>query len=217
MSTKPTSVLNTFLAVAEQVEEALNSKALEEGWKNPSALEGYTVAGLAGHLARGLLTVESYIGASTDDTSHLTDAAGYIVTVLGTHDPVDSDFHRTVRARSLDAASSGPTALAREYKEVRQRLSERLPNDPADKTIQVLQGVVLTVEEYLRTRLVEFVVHLDDLSVSVGQDFTENLPQEAYKEVAAVLAQVAVLRSGGLKVIRGLARRERHIDPVRAL
>lgn len=217
MSTKPTSVLNTFLAVARQVEATLDSNALKEGWKDPSALEGYTVAGLAGHLARGLLTVENYIGAFTDDTTHATDAAGYIVTVLGTHDPIDSDFHLTVRARSLEAASNGPTSLAREYKEVRQRLSERLPHIPADETIQVLQGVVVTVEEYLRTRLVELVIHLDDLSVSVGQDFTRDLPQEAYKEVAAVLAQVAVLRNGGLNVIRGLARRERHIDPVRAL
>lgn len=217
MTTRPKSVLDTFLAVAGQVEATLNSAALEKGWGNPSALEGYTVAGLAGHLARGLFTVEGYIGASTDDTSQVTDAAGYIVTVLGTHDPIDSDFHRTVRARSLAAASGGLTSLALEYKEVRQRLSERLPQIAANETIQVLQGVVVTVEEYLRTRLVEFVVHLDDLSVSVEEDFTKDLPEEAFKEVAAVLAQVAVLRTGGLNVIRGLARKERSIDPVRAL
>lgn len=165
-----------------------------------------------------MLTVEKYLEApAPSEDAGVTDAAGYMVAVLDTHEPVDSDFHRAVRARSLDTAAGGAAALAREVREARQRLAQRLNEAVMDQRIEVLQGVVVPVEEYLRTRLVELVVHLDDLAVSVGEDADQDLPQEAYEEVAAVLVQLAVRRHGGLAVVRGLARRERHPDAIRAL
>ncbi|MFJ5699185.1 maleylpyruvate isomerase N-terminal domain-containing protein [Arthrobacter sp. NPDC093139] len=217
MTSSSPSVLSTFLAAAERVEVALCTEAVARHWEDSSALEGYTVAGLTGHLARGVLTVEKYLNAPAADNTKVTDAAGYMVAVLGVHDPVDSDFHRAVRARSREAASVGPESLARQVGEARQRLSTRLNEAVMDQRIEVLNGVVVTVEEYLRTRLVELVVHLDDLAVSVGDKSGPDLPQKAYEEVATVLAQLAVRRHGGLAVVRGLARRERHPDAIRAL
>lgn len=73
-----------------------------------------------------------------------------------------------------------------------------------------------TVAEYLTTRLVELVVHADDLAVSVGVD--DPAPSEdACRAVAGVLAQTAALRDGGLDAVRALAPRERHPQPLRAL
>lgn len=71
-----------------------------------------------------------------------------------------------------------------------------------DPRIEVLQSVVVTLEEYLRTRLVELVVHLDDLAVSVGEETGQELPQVAFDEVAAVLVRVAVREQGRLAVVR---------------
>ncbi|MCU1633886.1 MAG: hypothetical protein JWM61_2538 [Micrococcaceae bacterium] len=212
-----TGILGAFLAAAEHVEVVLGSKAVAEHWEDQSALEGYTVAGLAGHLARGVLTVEKYLDApEPSTTTEATDAAGYITAVLGDHDPVDSGFHRSVRARSLDTSRVGASALAREVGRSRLGLHQRLDESTMGRRVEVLQGVVITVEEYLRTRLVELVVHLDDLAVSVGQESSKDLPQDAYDEVAIVLAEVAVRRHGALPVIRGLARRERHPEAIRA-
>ncbi|MHA7278464.1 maleylpyruvate isomerase N-terminal domain-containing protein [Arthrobacter sp. MDT2-2] len=211
------AILAAFLGAADQVEAVLDSKAVAERWEDRSALEGYTVAGLAGHLARGVLTVEKYMDApEPSTTTEATDAAGYITAVLGDHDPVHSGFHRSVRARSLDTSRGGASALAREVGRARRRLDERLDESTMDRRVEVLQGVVITVEEYLRTRLVELVVHLDDLAVSVGHENSMDLPQDAYDEAAIVLVQVAVRRQGALSVIRGLARRERHPDAIRA-
>lgn len=213
-----TRILAAFLGTAERVERMLGSKKVAEHWEDPSALEGYTVAGLAGHLARGVLTVEKYIDApAPTQNAELTDAAGYLTTVLGTHDPLDSDFHRAVRARSFEASRAGASALSREVGRVRQQLSHQLDVAALDRRIEVLQGVVITVEEYLRTRLVELVVHADDLAVSLGEENEQDIPQYAYEEAAAVLVQVALRRHGGLSVVRGLARRERHPEPIRAL
>ena len=218
MTDASTRVLGIFLEMAERVEGILGSEAVAKHWQDPSALEGYSVAGLAGHLARGVLTVEKYLEAPAPfEDAGVTDADGYMVAVLGTHEPVDSDFHRAVRARSLDTAAGGAAALVREVREARQQLSRRLNDAVMGQRIEVLQGVVVTVEEYLRTRLVELVVHLDDLAVSVGEEAGQDLPLEAYEEVAAVLVQLAVRRNGGLAVVRGLARRERHPAAIRAL
>jgi uncharacterized protein (TIGR03083 family) len=207
----------SFLKMAEQVEDLLGSKPVEECWQGPSALQGYTVGGLAGHLARGVLTAEKYLSSSVVDTSEITDAAGYTATVLGSHDPVDSDFHRAVRTRSEEAAAGGPAALATEVREARERLAQRLNGAVLDQPVQVLQGVVVTVREYLRTRLVELVIHFDDLAVSVGEERRRDIPESTYEAVAVLLAQVAVRRQGGLNVVRGLARRERHPDAIRAI
>ena len=218
MADAPIRVLSAFLEIAERVEGMLVSEAVAALWEDPSALEGYTVSGLAGHLARGVLTVERYVEApAPPPNAEATDAAGYMVAVLGAHDPVDSEFHRTVRARSAEAAAKGPAALAADVQRAREHLAQRLADTVMQKRIEVLQGVVLTVEEYLRTRLVELVVHLDDLAVSVGYDVTHDVPDEAYDEAAAVLMQVALRRHGGLPVVRSLARRERHPGAVRAL
>jgi hypothetical protein len=217
MRNTSTGILTAFLGAAEQVEAVLASTAVAEHWDDPSALEGYTVAGLAGHLARGVLTVERYLDApAPPDATEATDAAGYITAVLGDHDPVDSGFHQSVRARSLDTSRAGASALAREVGRARLALHERLDEPALGRRVEVLQGVVITVEEYLRTRLVELVVHLDDLAVSVGQENSKDFPQDAYDEAAIVLVQVAARRHGALSVIRGLARRERHPDAIRA-
>lgn len=99
----------------------------------------------------------------------------------------------------------------------RLRLAERLPTVDPHTLVAVRDDIVLPIEAYLRTRLVELVLHLDDLAVSVQRDGADAVPPEAYADVAAVLARVAVERSGPRATIRSLARRERHPEAVRAL
>ena len=72
----------------------------------------------------------------------------------------------------------------------------------------------MTVDEYLRTRVVELVVHADDLAASVGVAPMAPRP-ETGKIAIDALVDVARIRHGDLAVLRALARRER--DPVGAL
>lgn len=103
---------DVFLAAAGVAQQWIDSDAVATRWDELSALAGYTVAGLAGHLARAVLTVEPYLDApapaaesgDTDDT----DAAGYFATVLGTDDPIDSERHQRIRQRGIDTAADGP-------------------------------------------------------------------------------------------------------------
>jgi hypothetical protein len=155
--------------------------------------------------------------ASRTTLRALTDASGYLAAVLGEEDPVSSDLHRGVRLRGAETAADGPSALAAAVRDTVARLGGRLDEATLGRPLRVLDGVTLTVADYLRTRLVELVVHLDDLAVSVERSFADTLPDEAFAEVANVLARVAVHRHGGLATVRSLARRERHPEAVRAL
>jgi hypothetical protein len=210
-----------FLTCAGRAADAIASPEVAAAWDAGSALEGYAVAGLAGHLARAVLTVETYLDRAPDgvedDAGALTDASGYLVAVLGEEDPVSSDLHRGVRLRGAETAADGPSALAAAVRDTVARLGGRLDEATLGRPLRVLDGVTLTVADYLRTRLVELVVHLDDLAVSVERSFADTLPDEAFAEVADVLARVAVRRHGGLATVRSLARRERHPEAVRAL
>lgn len=210
------TITELFLTVAETATDLFASDHVVDAWEEASALDGYTVGELAAHLARAVLTVETYLDRTPEDASELTDASGYFATVLADEHPVDSDLHRAIRARSRATAEVGREPLIADIRAATDRLQVAFGEvDPATP-IEVLAGVALPVGEYLRTRLVELVVHVDDLAVSVGHEPVE-IPEEAYRAVAAVLAECAARRHGGLATVRGLARRERHPDAVRAL
>jgi uncharacterized protein (TIGR03083 family) len=212
--------VNAFLGAVAAAEELLASDDVVELWEQPSALEGYRVSGLAGHLARAVLTLEHHLDAPPPQVAAdtvVTDAAGYIVAVLGGHEPVESGFHRAVRERARAEAADGPYHLLARWRAARGRLVDRLPSADGERLVAALEGVVLPLEAYLATRMVELVVHLDDLAVSLGRPDPPEMPAAAVEQVAATLAVVAVRRVGGLATIRSLARRERQPNVVRAL
>ncbi|MFA9444332.1 maleylpyruvate isomerase N-terminal domain-containing protein [Egicoccus sp. AB-alg6-2] len=209
-------IVPTFLATAGVAGHLLGDDAVARRWHEDSALTGYTVGGLAAHLSRALLTVAVYLDTATTDVPASTDAVGYFLAVLGDHDPVASAFHRAVRERATASADAGPQAVHAAFTEAHRSLAERLSPETVAATVTVLDGVTLQVGDYLRTRLVELVVHLDDLAVSVDLE-PPAVAEDAYEVVAATLARLAARRLGGLDVVRSLARRERHPDAVRAL
>ncbi len=208
-----------YLDTAYTAERAIASPAVVTRWTAPSALTGYSIAGLCGHLARAVLGVERYLDARVPADADAMDAAGYFAHVLAGHDPVDSAFHEQVRRRGEQEADAGPEALADRLESARSALTERFAVFPSDQLIAVLDGVVLSVGEYLDTRLVELVVHLDDVASSLGEAAGDlaSPSDAAYERVAGVLARLAARRFGGREVVRGLARRERHPEAIRAL
>ena len=66
----------------------------------------------------------------------------------------------------------------------------------------------MTLDDFLLTRLIELVVHSDDLAASVGLE-TPQLPADVVDPVVDLLARLAVHRHGPTAVIRTLSRAER--------
>jgi hypothetical protein len=196
-----------YLDAATQAVDLIRRPAVADRWDQPSVLTAYDVGALAAHLGRAVFTLEIYLDApEPDGSADVLDPAGYYTAVLGDHDPVDSDLHRGVRQRSAAAAASGHEALVADLE--RSLARQRALDLDNDRLVAVLDGVVVRLRDYFVTRLVELLVHGDDLARSVEVP-TPAYADEAWQLVVAQLHQIALARHGARAVALSLARPER--------
>ena len=197
-----------FLASAATIAPLLRAPALADRWTEPSALAEFRISGLAGHLARAFLNVERYLDAPQITDAPLLDAVSYFTAGGPDADDPSVDGHRLIRDRGEQEAAGGPIDLANRYDAAQARLTVRLPHLPQDQPVPMFGRCVLPLREALLTRLIELVVHADDLAVSL-QLPTPAFSHEASDLVITTLARIARRRHGTLPVLRTLARRER--------
>lgn len=209
-------VTSVFLAAAAAVAPLLRAPELAARWGQPSALAEFRTSGLAGHLARAVFNVERYLDAPVPAGAPMSDAVSYFRTAGGpdTDDP-SAAAHRTIRERGEQDATGGPVELADRYDATRARLAERLAHVPGDQPVLMFGRQVLPLRECLLTRLVELVVHADDLAVSLEVP-TPEFSDDADDLVITALARISRARYGTLPVLRSLSRRERAPSTVAA-
>ena len=200
-----------FLEAAVTAVELLGRPELAAQWDSPSALAELRTAGLAGHLLRGILTVEHYLDEAQPSEPPISAAAYY--SSLGLSPDPDDPTNRQVRERGELEAGAGAVDLALRASLATDRLLARLPAEPPERCVRVIGGLVLRLDDYLATRVVELCLHFDDLAVSLGLEV--ELPAQAAELAIETLLDVARSRHGDLAVLRALARRER--DEVEAL
>ena len=219
MPTPSELVRDAFLATAAEARGLIASRATGAKWTEPSALDGLEVGALAGHLARAAFVVVDYLDASDPDLgsdgTELLTADQYFERVVP---PVEmaQELHAGVRARAAQVASAGQAALLARLDSTLNDLDERFATEPAARAMKVAGGLVLSLDEYLVTRLVELVVHCDDLATSIGADTPGFDPLTMACVIGCMLAMVRA-RHGDIAVVRGFARGERDlIDALRA-
>lgn len=197
-------IRSAFLEAAQLAIDLIASDPVAERWKEPSALSGYDVAGLSGHLGRGLGTPLMYLAEPIPAEEDVITPGQYFASV----DSDDDDLHASIRARGSAASAGGQGELVSELDRTLHTLTTRLDDEPFDRRVPVFGGHVMYLDEYLVTRLVELVVHGDDLAVSVGAEPLE-WPGEATDLVLATLVETAAIRHGSSALITALSRRER--------
>lgn len=201
----------TFLAAAAEARSVLVLAEVEERWDAPSALAGMTVGALAAHLARAVVTVHAYLGAPLHRDVEPISAAAYYAGFEALSDP-GSELNAGVRTRAAEAAAGGAHSVIETFDAAVTHVRHALSSEPDDRLIEVRSGLVLTLDEYLLTRILELTLHTDDLCVSVGHQ----APALSGMSLSiALLVDVAEVRHGEVAVLRSLARRER--DTVNAL
>ena len=207
-------VRDAFLATAAEARGLNASRSAGAKWNEPSALEGLSVGALAGHLSRSAFVTMGYLDASDPDPGDADDVE--LLTAdqyfeRGVPAPEMSEqLHAGVRARAEQEAADGQDALVARLDATLHDFDERLAIEPAERAITVIGGLVLPLDEYLVTRMVELVVHSDDVAVSVGLETPEFDPLTMACVIGCMLAMVRA-RHGDIAVVRGLARRERDL------
>lgn len=209
------AIRELFLKSAGAIRPLLASDEVAKQWATPSALERLTTGALAGHLMRAVTSVDAYLDKPPPTGTDVPDAAGYFLSIDGIEgDDLSSDLHTAIRRRADEEASGGHDDVVDRWDSAIDRLRARLADLSDDRVVPALGGRAVSLDEYLITRLVEMVVHADDLAVSVGADRPRFEPgvEEA---VIGCLVEVARRRHGSAAVITALTRRER--DAVSAL
>jgi hypothetical protein len=213
--------LPAFFEAAELAARLLADDAVGNRWQEPSALDGFSVGGLAGHIYATVRRVE----VALDEAAPVTPVVVGPVEFYGANrvdEPSDltAGLHPYVREEGEQrAARFGVDGVRQRFGDLLTRLRERLPEEPGDRTVPVLQvpDGVTPLPTYLATRVVELVVHSDDLSVSVDLPPIV-VPEQAAPVVIGTLVELARGRSGDLEIVRALARAERATpDVLRAL
>ena len=203
-------VRDTFLDAGRVAAGVLAHPEVAERWDGPSLLEHFSMWGLAGHLVRAVGSVEIYLDRDEPGDETVTDASGYYRAALGEGGATDlgSDLHVAIRERGEETAAGGYEALLADLDGLLARLGERLRAEARTRRIRVLHDLVVPLDDYLTTRIIELLVHTDDLAVSAGLTPPEPAPEAAGIAIAT-LVDLACLRHGDLAVLRALTRRER--------
>jgi hypothetical protein len=89
----------------------------------------------------------------------------------------------------------------------------RFAEEPADRLVAALGGRMLTLDDFCRTRLIEVLVHLDDLAASVGAPCPDTDPA-GRTIVIEILVGIARMVDGDWEVLHALAREERRTSDV---
>jgi len=200
---------SAFVAAAALVHELVSRPEVAASWTHESSCAGMTVGGLTRHLVGQSTYAVSLLRA---DPTHPSDVP--VLTLLGHYaaapwinEDLDGDSNRFVREKSGAQAAEGPDVAVGLQAAAVADLPAVLADPPA-ATFLPWQGCRLPTDDFLVTRLMEMVVHSDDLAVSVG------IPAPAFGEavlepVLGLLSALAVVRHGQDAVVRTLTRPQR--------
>jgi uncharacterized protein (TIGR03083 family) len=178
---------------------------VDAAYHDPSALAAWTVSGLAGHLARGCVVVLEYLETPLPEGEPIP-APAYYPWVMDSTTDIDSPVNVQVRRRGDAWGEAGPRGLVARLDEELPALEAALESEPGERLLAVFGGA-MRLDDYLKTRIVEVLVHCDDLAVSVGVPYEP--PPTASDIALDYLLAVARHVHGDVAVLRAFTRRER--------
>lgn len=211
-----TPIRRAFTDAAASAAALLAEPAVSAHWAELSALPEFRVSGLAGHLAQQVRYVSGFLAEPPPADGTPSTVAEHYAAADWIGAAVDDEANVSTRDNGEAVAAAGPAALAADTAELATALGDTLPTEPADRRILLpWAGRLLTLDDFLLTRMMEIVVHSDDLAVSVGVP-TPAFPTEVTQPVLNLLAMISAQRHGALPLLRALSRQERASEPIAA-
>jgi Mycothiol maleylpyruvate isomerase N-terminal domain len=179
-------------------------------WSDESACDGMTVGGLANHLVAQADIAVRLLGGAPSELAPVPLLEHYR-RAAWVHTDLDEEANTTVRDSANAEADAGFAGLERRVADGLAALPPTLAaadgREP-DSWLIPWQGWALTAHDLMVTRLMEMMVHSDDLAASVDVE-TPQFPDDVVAAVLALLSGVAVERHGQTAVLRALSRPQR--------
>jgi hypothetical protein len=205
---------STYFEALDWFIDLLEHDEVAAAWERPSALSGYTVGGVAAHAVFGSLLRPLQLLKEPEPTGRLVSVATYY-TPNRVEDPAAIDpLFEQLRLVSEDMARQGVGQLRTTAVAARSALATVVPATRAERPIalaRIPDGASI-FSDYLRTRVLELVVHGDDVVSSIEGFVVEDPPRSASEVSLGVCLELARSRLGDIDTLRAFTRAER-VDP----
>lgn len=205
---------SAVLAAVDQVTDLVGSAEVADAWQQESVLPGLTVGGLARHLVSQAECAVEFLITPGPPGAPLLTLVGHYDRVDWWHAPVDAVENTSIRDEFNQMGSAGHADSVEVLARSRQQLGSAI-EAAGPATYVPWQDCAVPTDDFLVVRLMEIVVHADDLACSVGVA-TPAFGAEVLEPVLALLAALAARRRGQDAVLRALSRHERSAGSVSA-
>lgn len=197
-----------FIAAARVARVLIADPHVAASWHRPSALSEMSVGALAAHLARQVILVKKVL-RQPSATEPAATLAEHYQRALWVGADVDADINVAIRQGGERVAEEGVDQLLTRLDVAIARLDADLLNVGRTHRVSPPAGPwSLSIDDFITTRLMEVVVHTDDLACSVGVA-SPAFPEDADRHVLGLLVDIARRKHGATAVLRALTRRER--------
>jgi uncharacterized protein (TIGR03083 family) len=170
----------------------------DDQWEQPG-LGQWNVRSLVGHTSRAVQTVIDYLAVEEPAAVSIATAEQYYA-----HVTPDAAASAAVARRGIESGLSLGADPVRAVVAANKRALVRLGEQRFDRRIAVRGGSML-LQEYLRTRLFELVVHTMDIERATG--VRVSFPEGAVRECARLAASVAADAGRGEELLLALTGR----------
>ena len=193
----------------ERVSVLVARPEVAAAWARESACTGMTVGGLTRHLISqpelvvSLLEADPTAGADAE----VIDLLEHYARAAWVREDLDGAANISIRTSSDDQAGAGVDAALDALSAARSRLAAALAAPPPTAYLP-WQGWRLATDDFLVTRLMEMVVHSDDLAASVDVP-TPEFDAAVLDPVLRLLTALSLRRHGQDALVRTLSRPQR--------
>ena len=209
-----------FLVAGGSALELIGRVEVLNGWSQPSALPQMSVGALAAHLGSQVLSVHAAVtaGVGVVDEQPVPLLEHY-QRVAWVRASLDDPANVTIREGAEQSSAAGHDGVVRSVQaaldDLRTAFTASLRAGLPPAVRMPWWDWSLSFEDFLVTRVMEIVVHSDDLAVSVDVA-PPMLPQTVLGPVLALLVGVSLQRHGQAAVVRALSRSERAPESISA-
>jgi uncharacterized protein (TIGR03083 family) len=162
-------------------------------------LGDWDLRALVGHTSRSLVTVETYLETPAAEVEVPSAAAYYLaITAAGGANTAEITERGRAAGRALGGDPLG------HLRGLRDRVSAMLPAYADDYALVTIAGG-MRLDEYLRTRIFELVVHGLDIAAATGVD--PNFDEAPLLDVARLAAEVITLSGRGPELLLAVTGR----------
>ncbi len=209
-SLSSSDIRSLVVGTVETAADVIGDAAVANRWDQPSALEGMTVGALCAHLVRAAGATIAYLDRTPADRQPDDEL---LTPVTYFRAAVEAPIHDQIKDVSADEAAIGQQAMAAKCRRLAADLASRFADEPEDRLLMALGGRMLTLDDFCRTRLIEVLLHIDDLVASTGIP-RPTLDLRGPVEVIEICVGIGIDRHGVWGMLEALARAERSEDNV---